>query len=88
MGILTCIHFPFSIHRERNGASRAARRAEKKMKDMMMQIDDERRIADQYKEQVSERLFGTKMGETCRMFGIFLMVLNSYSLISLERMTI
>ncbi|XP_071814325.1 uncharacterized protein [Apostichopus japonicus] len=40
--------------RERNGANRAARRADKKMKEMAIQVEDERRVADQYKEQLDK----------------------------------
>jgi myosin protein heavy chain len=40
--------------RERNAATKAARRAEKKIKELNMQVEDERRHADQYKEQVDK----------------------------------
>lgn len=43
----------FSTHfRERQQFSRLARRTEKKLKEVMLQVDDERRNADQYKDQV------------------------------------
>lgn len=43
--------------RERQQASRLVRRTEKKLKEIMLQVDDERRNAEQYKDQVSLRLF-------------------------------
>ena len=42
--------------RERQALAKTNRRADKKMKEMAMQADDERRHADQYKEQVSASL--------------------------------
>lgn len=39
--------------RERQQASRLARRTEKKLKEVMLQVDDERRNTEQYKDQVS-----------------------------------
>lgn len=39
--------------RERQQISKVARRAEKKLKEVMLQVDDERRSADQYKVQAS-----------------------------------
>ena len=38
--------------KERQALSRGNRRMEKKMKEVLMQAEDERRHADQYKEQV------------------------------------
>ncbi|XP_033630199.1 myosin-10-like isoform X2 [Asterias rubens] len=40
--------------RERSAAAKAARRAEKRAKELGMQMEDERRHADQYKEQVDK----------------------------------
>ena len=39
--------------RERQQAARLARRAEKKLKEVMLQVEDERRNTDQYKDHVS-----------------------------------
>lgn len=39
--------------RERQQASRLVRRTEKKLKEVMLQVDDERRNTEQYKDQVS-----------------------------------
>lgn len=38
--------------RERQAACKQVRRAEKKLKDVLLQVDDERRNAEQYKDQV------------------------------------
>ena len=43
----------WSVCRDRQALAKANRRLEKKMKELIMQGEDERRIADQYKEQVS-----------------------------------
>ena len=43
--------------RERNTLQRTARRLEKKLKEMAIQAEDERRHADQYKEQVKFTVF-------------------------------
>jgi len=40
--------------RERAAASKALRRSDKKLKEALMQVDDERRQADQHKEQVTD----------------------------------
>ena len=40
------------FHRERAAANKLVRRTEKKLKEIFMQVEDERRHADQYKEQV------------------------------------
>ncbi|XP_037620821.1 myosin-9-like isoform X2 [Sebastes umbrosus] len=40
--------------KERQQASRLARRTEKKLKEVMLQVDDERRNTDQYKDQVEK----------------------------------
>ncbi|KAM8930417.1 myosin-9 [Pelodytes ibericus] len=40
--------------RERQNASKQVRRAEKKLKDILMQVEDERRNAEQYKEQADK----------------------------------
>lgn len=42
-----------SPHRERQQASKQVRRSEKRLKEAMLQIDDERRHTEQYKDQVS-----------------------------------
>lgn len=39
--------------RERQAACKQVRRTEKKLKDVLLQVDDERRNAEQYKDQVS-----------------------------------
>lgn len=39
--------------RERAAVNKLVRRTEKKLKEVFMQVEDERRHADQYKEQVS-----------------------------------
>lgn len=44
-----CGHF----RRERAAANKLVRRTEKKLKEIFMQVEDERRHADQYKEQVA-----------------------------------
>lgn len=41
------------VSRERQAASKQVRRAEKKLKDILLQVDDERRNAEQFKDQVS-----------------------------------
>lgn len=40
------------VFRERQAASKQVRRAEKKLKDVLLQVDDERRNAEQFKDQV------------------------------------
>lgn len=49
----TVIFFLSIPFRERQQASRLARRTEKKLKEVLLQVDDERRNTDQYKDQVS-----------------------------------
>lgn len=39
--------------RERQQSSRLTRRTEKKLKEVLLQIEDERRNTDQYKDQVN-----------------------------------
>lgn len=47
------ILYLFSLrNRERQNQAKANRRLDKKIKELMMAIDDERRNAEQYKEQV------------------------------------
>uniref|UniRef100_A0A5F8G6I8 Myosin heavy chain 10 n=1 Tax=Monodelphis domestica TaxID=13616 RepID=A0A5F8G6I8_MONDO len=51
--------FNFSLdtcrfHRERAAANKLVRRTEKKLKEIFMQVEDERRHADQYKEQMEK----------------------------------
>lgn len=52
-----CIGFPTATYlvycRERQQASRLTRRTEKKLKEVLVQIEDERRNMDQYKDQVN-----------------------------------
>lgn len=43
-----------TLHRERAAANKIVRRTEKKLKEVFMQVEDERRHADQYKEQVNK----------------------------------
>lgn len=43
---------PVFVFRERQAASKQVRRAEKKLKDILLQVDDERRNAEQFKDQV------------------------------------
>lgn len=45
----------FGYSRERAAANKLVRRTEKKLKEVFMQVEDERRHADQYKEQVGGR---------------------------------
>jgi len=59
MTIMTCTfytsrlkRFHFLTDRERAAANKIVRRTEKKLKEVMMQVEDERRHAEQYKEQV------------------------------------
>lgn len=40
------------LFRERQGATKLVRRTEKKLKEVILQVDDERRNAEQYKDQV------------------------------------
>lgn len=42
-------YFPY---RERQAASKQVRRTEKRLKDVVLQVEDERRNAEQYKDQV------------------------------------
>ncbi|KAK2121521.1 Myosin-9 [Saguinus oedipus] len=42
---------PCLPHRERQAACKQVRRTEKKLKDMLLQVEDERRNAEQYKDQ-------------------------------------
>lgn len=42
--------------RERAAANKTLRRSEKKLKEVLLQVEDERRHADQYKEQVGQLL--------------------------------
>lgn len=41
-----------SCLRERQGATKLVRRTEKKLKEVLLQVDDERRNTEQYKDQV------------------------------------
>lgn len=47
-----CLMMNFSPLRERAIANKLVRKTEKKLKEVMMQAEDERRHADQYREQV------------------------------------
>lgn len=48
------IHFS---HRERQVATKLVRRTEKKLKEVILQVDDERRNAEQHKDQVHFFIF-------------------------------
>lgn len=50
---IMCDSVPLIFFRERAAANKLVRRTEKKLKEVFMQVEDERRHADQYKEQVS-----------------------------------
>lgn len=52
------------VFRERQAASKQVRRAEKKLKDILLQVDDERRNAEQFKDQV-----GTVTCSVCESSG-------------------
>lgn len=52
------------LFRERQAASKQVRRAEKKLKDILLQVDDERRNAEQLKDQV-----GTVTCSVCESSG-------------------
>lgn len=41
------------VFRERQQASKLVRRTEKKLKEVILQVDDERRNTEQYKDQVT-----------------------------------
>lgn len=47
-----CLTITVFLCRERQAASKQVRRAEKKLKDILLQVDDERRNAEQFKDQV------------------------------------
>lgn len=54
--------------RERQGLAKLNRRTEKKVKEMAMQAEEERRHADQYKEQVhthTDSITGGWHGNVC-----------------------
>lgn len=54
------MHYYF-FNRERQLQQKANRKLEKKMKEIVMQLEDERRTVDQYKEQIEKvYLFSTK----------------------------
>lgn len=48
-----CIIITF-FNRERQLQQKANRKLEKKMKEIVMQLEDERRTVDQYKEQIEK----------------------------------
>lgn len=50
--VLTASVWLLIVSRERAAANKLVRRTEKKLKEVFMQVEDERRHADQYKEQV------------------------------------
>lgn len=52
MVISSCLSIPVFLCRERQAASKQVRRAEKKLKEILLQVDDERRNAEQFKDQV------------------------------------
>lgn len=45
-------HLAYPCFRERQAASKLVRRTEKKLKEVILQVDDERRNTEQYKDQV------------------------------------
>ena len=45
---------PCLPHRERQAACKQVRRTEKQLKDMLLQVDDERRNAEQHKYQADK----------------------------------
>lgn len=53
--------------RERAMANKQVRKTEKKLKEVMMQADDERRHADQYREQVGteQYILRVEVGHIC-----------------------
>uniref|UniRef100_A0A4W6F4A4 Myosin, heavy chain 10, non-muscle n=1 Tax=Lates calcarifer TaxID=8187 RepID=A0A4W6F4A4_LATCA len=54
-GFILCLNMFLSLSlRERAAANKIVRRTEKKLKEVMMQVEDERRHADQYKEQMEK----------------------------------
>lgn len=55
------------LHRERAAANKLVRRTEKKLKEIFMQVEDERRHADQYKEQVREKAGPGELPSTSEM---------------------
>uniref|UniRef100_A0A3B5LMI1 Myosin tail domain-containing protein n=1 Tax=Xiphophorus couchianus TaxID=32473 RepID=A0A3B5LMI1_9TELE len=56
--------------KERQQASRLVRRTEKKLKEVVLQVDDERRNTDQYKDQASSVSFPVQ-NKICIYFKIF-----------------
>lgn len=46
------IHTVSSLLRERQQSTKQVRRVEKKLKEVLLQVDDERRSSDQYKNEV------------------------------------
>ncbi|KTG34454.1 hypothetical protein cypCar_00032175, partial [Cyprinus carpio] len=46
----------FSLPRERAMASKLVRKTEKKLKEVLIQVEDERRHADQYREQLDKSM--------------------------------
>lgn len=52
--LLSIIYLFFFLNRERLLQQKANRKLDKKLKEYLMQLDDERRHADQYKEQVEK----------------------------------
>lgn len=44
--------------REKQNIAKSSRKLEKRVKELLLQLDDERRHADQYKEQVRSIFFG------------------------------
>lgn len=55
------MHYSYVFNRERQLQQKANRKLEKKMKEIVMQLEDERRTVDQYKEQIEKvHLLSTK----------------------------
>ena len=58
--------------RDRLAQAKANRKLEKKLKELVMQVEDERRHADQYKEQLDKVSFGTKKSKVItKMWFVF-----------------
>lgn len=45
-----------SIRRDKQTAAKALRQKDKKLKEVLLQVEDERKQAEQYKDQVSDRV--------------------------------
>lgn len=54
LGVTNFYRFAACVRRERLAQQKANRKSEKKLKEFIMQLEDERRHNDQYKEQVEK----------------------------------